>query len=82
MDNLFAGNVGSSTSEWFPIALMLSSVLRSSDLHSPAIPVNISMAGLKSELVTGFTPELWPESFRNGGRNDSGIVAGLPRNPQ
>ena len=40
------------------------------------------MAGLKSESMTDFTPEWWPESFRNGGRNDSGIVTGLPRNPQ
>ena len=38
------------------------------------------LAGLKSESVTGFIPELWPASFRNGGRDDFGTVAALPRN--
>jgi len=31
--------------------------------------------------VTGFIPESCPASFRNGARNDFGIVPGLPRNP-
>jgi len=40
------------------------------------------VAGLKSESVTGFIPESWPASFRNGGRDDFGTVAALPRNTQ
>src|SRR5271157_1774962 len=40
------------------------------------------VTGLRSESVTGFIPESCPASFRNGARNDFGIVPGLPRNPQ
>ena len=39
------------------------------------------VTGLRSESVTGFIPESCPASFRNGARNDFGIVPGLPRNP-
>src|SRR5215472_14116806 len=69
-----------------PVRASLSSAFRPWN-RSEMIPARVpttrrTVAGLKSESVTGFIPELWPASFRNGGRDDFGTVAALPRNTQ
>ena len=62
MDNLFVGNVGSSTFQWNPIArdvVQRPGVLWKSLRNDPGqgSDQKPKVTGLKSESVTGFLPE-------------------------
>jgi hypothetical protein len=73
MDNLFAGNGGSSTFEWFPIAVMLSSVL----LFLETVPRPPDQAPDACRKVLGFESEPVIGLPRNRDRNQFGTVIGL-----
>src|SRR5271157_4412624 len=58
-----------STYQWDPNARIV--------VQRPS-PCPVSYGARAVEII----PESCPASFRNGARNDFGIVPGLPRNPQ